>query len=582
LSDWLEERLGHRRIVREALDEPVPGGARWAYVFGSVLVLLLLVQAVTGVLLMTAYAPSATTAWASVMYISTTMSAGWLVRGLHHYAAQAMVVVLALHLVQTAWFGAYRRPREMNWLVGLALMGLVLGFALTGYLLPWDQKGYWATKVATNIAGSVPLVGPVTQRLLVGGPEYGHLTLTRFYALHVAVLPLATLLLLVLHVALFRRHGVTPPASADRTQVDLFYPKQVGMDLAAGLLVLAACFALALRTHGADLDAPADPASDYPARPEWYFLALFEALKYAPGALEWVAAVGVPLAVGGYLVALPWLDRSPGAAPRGRAAVLAPLGLALLGAVALTALSVRADATDPAFQKARALASRRAERARLLARDGVPPAGPLAMLASDPETRGPELFARHCAPCHRLGELGPPPGKDAAPDLAGFGTEAWVKSLLDDPDAPRFFGKTPFRGMMPSVTRKPSDPQAAELFSPMKPDDMQAIAAFLAAEARGVPHDQRAGETLVRQRCTICHRLDGKTDDEASLAPELRGWGSLGWIEQHIANPGSGKTYPPAAMAKELDGHMPAFADELSAADIKLLAIWVERAARAP
>jgi ubiquinol-cytochrome c reductase cytochrome b subunit len=215
IGNWLDERTGYRALMREALDEPVPGGARFAYVWGSALTLTFVVQAVTGVLLMTVYQPSATSAWSSVAHISYSVSWGWLVRGLHHYGAQAMVILLVMHIGQTAIYGAYKKPREMNWLFGIGLAGLTLGFALTGYLLPWDQKGYWATKVATNIAGTVPVIGNFTQRLLVGGADYGHATLTRFYALHVAILPLGLLVLLGAHIALFRKHGVTPSRSAD-------------------------------------------------------------------------------------------------------------------------------------------------------------------------------------------------------------------------------------------------------------------------------------------------------------------------------------------------------------------------------
>jgi len=580
LLDWLDDRTGYRALMRDALDEPVVGGARFAYVWGSALTITFVTQLFTGVLLMTSYQPSATTAWSSVMYISHTMTWGWLIRGLHHYCAQAMVILLVMHLGQTAIYGAYKKPREMNWLLGLGLMGLTLGFALTGYLLPWDQKGYWATKVATNIAGTFPVVGAWIQGLLVGGADYGHQTLTRFYALHVFVLPAALVALLVAHVYLFRRHGVTPPKSADTNKVDTFYPKQLGLDLVVSLVILAGLFFLAIRGHGAHLDAPADPASDYPARPEWYFLALFEALKHVPGHLEWVVAAGIPALVGGYLIALPFVDTNPKATRKQRIAYLSPLLLIGLGAVGLTFMSTSSDAADADFQAANARAAERAARAIELAKDGVPPAGPLAMLAADPVTQGPVLYDKHCGVCHRLNERGPAKGEETAPDLTGFGTERWVMAVLDGPDDPHMFGNTPFKGQMPSFMRPPEDPEALEYFSKMKDEDAKAISAFLVAQADGKEGKGMAGEKLVGQRCTSCHRLDGNTDDESSLAPELRGWASVDWIREQIANPGSGKTYPPGAMSEELEGHMPAFEQSLSAAEIDLLAGWLWRRAR--
>lgn len=280
-SGWLDERVGHRALLSKLLEEPIPGGARFAYVFGSTLLGAFLVQAVTGAALMSAYAPSDKTAWASVHYISTQLAGGWLVRGLHHYGAQAMVILLAAHMAQVAFFGAYKRPREVTWWVGLGLFAITLGFALTGYLLPWDQKGYWATRVATNIAGTIPVVGGFQQRALQGGSEYGSLTLTRFYTLHVFVLPASLAVLAAAHLALFRRHGVTPSVKADTSRFDRFFPKQMFLDTAAVLAVLASVLYLAVRDHGAPLDAPADPSSDYPARPEWYFLALFQQIGRA-------------------------------------------------------------------------------------------------------------------------------------------------------------------------------------------------------------------------------------------------------------------------------------------------------------
>jgi ubiquinol-cytochrome c reductase cytochrome b subunit len=575
VGDWLDERTGHRALLGRLLDEHVPGGARWAYVWGSALTLSLAAQAITGWLLMSAYAPSASTAWASVAHVHFTMRAGWLVRGIHHFGAQAMVVLLAAHLVQTAIYGAYRRPREVNWYLGLGLLLVTLAFALTGYLLPWDQKGYWATRVATGILGSVPLVGRALEELVVGGPAYGHLTLTRFYALHVGVLPAAALLLLAAHLALFRRHGVTPPVGADVTKVDRFYPGQAARDVAVGLAVLVAIFALAGALHGAPLDAPADPASDYPARPEWYFLPLFELLKYLPGALEPVGAVGVPLLALAYLVALPLVDVGPDRRLRARAGLLAPLGAIGACALLLGLLAARADANDPGYASARAVADQRAARAAELFRRGVPPEGPLAMMRRDPETRGPELFAERCAVCHALGDQKARGDKAAGPDLTGFGARAWVLGVLDDPDAAHRFGRTPFKGMMPSMTRPPEDPEAAKMWTPLVPADREAIAAFLEAEAGGRGGRGMPGEALVRRRCTGCHRLDGKTDDDSSLAPELRGWASARWIEAQIEDPGSGKAYPAGATATGLAGHMPGFTETMPEADRKVLAAWL-------
>ena len=200
LADWLDDRTGFRALMKEALDEPIPGGVRWRYVFGSALTVVFMVQAFTGILLMMSYSPSSSTAWASVFYISREMWCGWFIRGVHHFAAQAMVVLLVLHLLQVLWAGRLSPARrELNWWFGMGLLFLTLAFSLTGYLLPWDQKGYWATKVATNIMGGAPGIGPYLQKVVVGGSDYGNQTVTRFYGLHVGVLPALLVVFLAAH-----------------------------------------------------------------------------------------------------------------------------------------------------------------------------------------------------------------------------------------------------------------------------------------------------------------------------------------------------------------------------------------------
>ena len=279
LLNWLDNRTGFRAIMQEALYERIPGGARWRYVWGSTLVFTFVVQMMSGLFLWTAYSPSTQTAWESVYYIQNEMAFGNVVRGIHHYAAQMMVVLLAIHLIQVIIDGAYKAPREVNFWLGLILMQIVLGLSLTGYLLPWDQKGYYATQVSTKIMGATPVVGPQLQELAQGGPEYGHHTLTRFFAMHAGILPASLVFFLGLHIAVFRRHGITVK-DEKRAPSTTFWPDQVLKDAVACLGVLAVVMFLAVY-KGAELSAPADPSEAYDAaRPEWYFLFLFRFLRF--------------------------------------------------------------------------------------------------------------------------------------------------------------------------------------------------------------------------------------------------------------------------------------------------------------
>jgi quinol-cytochrome oxidoreductase complex cytochrome b subunit/mono/diheme cytochrome c family protein len=389
LGNWLDNRLGYRHFLKLLLLEEIPGGARWRYVWGSTLLFVFLLQAFTGVLLMTAYSPGSSTAWGSVYFIQYEMDFGWFIRGLHHFGSQAMIVLLGVHLLQVVLAGAQLPPRELNWWLGLGLLGCVLGLGLTGYLLPWDQKGFWATQVATNILGNVPGIGPFLQRLAVGGPSYGHHTLTRFFTLHVAVLPGLLVLLAVLHLVVFRRHGVTAPAEARQQPSGWFWPDQAFRDLLACLAVFAVLVFLVLQVHGhplppvgeaadaennswyarwahagregrgANLDAPADPERQYPARPEWYFLFLFQLLKYFPGEWEVVGTVFLPLGVGLLLALLPLLGYGR-CRPVGRVVgVLVVVGL-LAGIASLTLLALADDMPEAS---ARALLDWLAQRA---------------------------------------------------------------------------------------------------------------------------------------------------------------------------------------------------------------------------
>ncbi len=373
LLDWLDSRTGIRQLAHEALYEKVPGGARWRYVWGSTLTFIFLVQVLTGLLLWSGYSASAQTAWESVFFIEHVMWGGWVLRGIHHFAAHAMVVLLVLHLLQVVIDGAYQAPREVNFWFGLVLLGLTLALALTGYLLPWDQKGYWATKVATDIAGITPLVGPQLQRVIVGGPDYGHATLTRFFALHAGVLPALVVAAVVGHIYLFRKHGLTP-AKPIRKPDGRFWPDQLLMDAVACLAVMAAVLVLTFWLR-APLSAPADPSEPFPARPEWYFLFLFQLLKFFPGGTEVWGAIVIPGVVMVLVSAMPFLGRWR----LGHRFNLALLAGVLLGAGVLTLQAWAQDRRDPAHQRALARAETDARRAGEAShrRDGCTQAGAL-------------------------------------------------------------------------------------------------------------------------------------------------------------------------------------------------------------
>src|SRR5512142_2826907 len=210
ITHWIDERIDLVALRRALLDRRMPGNLTWWHTLGSATLTVFVVQAITGVVLAMYYSPSPDHAYDSIRYLEHSVSAGALLRGIHHWGASAMVVLVAAHMVRVFTMGAYKYPREINWLFGVGLLFIVLGFGFTGYLLPWDQKAYWATQVGTNIAGTTPLIGAVLLKLLRGGTELGTATLARFYALHVLLLPLSLGLVVLVHLSLVVRQGIAP------------------------------------------------------------------------------------------------------------------------------------------------------------------------------------------------------------------------------------------------------------------------------------------------------------------------------------------------------------------------------------
>jgi quinol-cytochrome oxidoreductase complex cytochrome b subunit len=207
-STWLDERVAWRQIWEAIFLRKVPK-VNWFYTLGSASLFVAVNQAITGILLTIYYVPTPDHAYDSVQYITTQVPMGWLIRGLHHWGASAMVVLVVLHMFRVIIFGAYKYPREVTWFTGVVLLIIVIGFGFTGYLLPWDQKAFWATTVGTRIAGTPPIIGDYLLRILRGGDELSAVTLVRFFGTHVWVLPSALILLVMVHLFLVIRNGIS-------------------------------------------------------------------------------------------------------------------------------------------------------------------------------------------------------------------------------------------------------------------------------------------------------------------------------------------------------------------------------------
>ena len=282
LSGWIEARTGLFSTMRTFLRWPVPKYVErnLLYALGGLTLFALVCQFFTGFCLTFYYDPGVEAAYNSVDYITYQAPFGWLVRSIHHYNASVIIVLVFLHLLRTFFFAAYKAPREVTWLSGVALLLITLGFGFTGYLLPWDQRGYWATMVGTQIAGQVPGIGSAIAQVMRGGAALGQLTLTRFYVIHVALLPVSLILLTVLHLHQHRYHGVAPTISRRGQRLNgqsiPYFPNWVITDVLLALGLLLFLIYLSWRTQ-AQLAYPANPAdTDYNPKPEWYFLFLYQ------------------------------------------------------------------------------------------------------------------------------------------------------------------------------------------------------------------------------------------------------------------------------------------------------------------
>jgi ubiquinol-cytochrome c reductase cytochrome b subunit len=392
-SGWWERRLGLGGTLKETLDEKIPGGAKFTYALGSATLLTFLTLAVTGIWELFYYVPSTASAFNSVNFIRFEVPFGWLIHGLHFWAANVMVVLVALHLAQTFFWGAFKKPREVTWILGVVLLLATLGAVFTGGPLAWDDKGFWAANVGASLAGSIPVVGGFLQRLVFGEVPLGQLTLSRLFPIHIAIIPLAIIATLALHMVAFRKGGAAGSIK-ESPKLGEFWPDQVIMDLLvyAGVLTGLVWLSATLMTPNSGPADPTDPT--FVARPDWPFLWLFQLLKYVGGSLEWVAFVAIPLLGLALLFAVPWLDRKADRSPTRRPISMLVFVVIVAGLSALTYLgATEQPAPVPA--------------------PGAPPATPESALNSTPTVvpsvasytigsaeRGQAIFVAYCQQCH--------------------------------------------------------------------------------------------------------------------------------------------------------------------------------------
>lgn len=533
---WLEDRTGLPSAIRKFLDEEIPASAGWHQVFGSVAMFAFLIQAATGFLLALNYGATPAEAHASIRYIMTELTGGAMIRGLHHWGASCMIVVVVLHMVQVFLWGAYKKPREATWIVGCFLLLLTLAFGLSGYLLPWDNKAYWGTTVTTQIAGLAPWAGQYVKQLLgAEGDVIGNTTFARFYSAHVMLLPALTALLIGFHVYLVRRHGVTPaPADAGKPK-KRFYPDQVFKDMVA---TFAYVMVLALFANFAQLGlgSMADPTDTrYIPRPEWYFLFLFEILKLFEGPLEVVGAVVLPNLAILALILVPFFDRERVIEVRKRTVAIT---IVVLSAVGWAALTQRAIATTPPSME------------DPLA--GLRPPQPWLRLPPEHMAAVGYFQKDNCGRCHVLGRSA------NGPDLSVAASEKpidWLLAHFARPEPNDSEAKGP-----PTSTLTVAQQRSLALFVTKRSED--AVNTWANPPAKEI-----AGAMLYQARgCGFCHTLNGAGAKNGPILNGLAARRTREWVEGHFAEP---KAFSP-------NSPMPAYrftAEELDAITTYLMGI---------
>lgn len=417
MLNWIEKRTGFVSMTKDFLTEDVPGGASYWYVFGSATLFAMIVQIVTGIFLTFFYAPSAATAWESTRAMYLNPYTHFLL-SVHYWGASAMIALVFLHLLQVLIFGAYKSPRELQWVVGVLLLLVTLVLGLTGYLLPWDMDAYFASQVSLNIVGLAPIAGPILQHIAQGGGSMGTATINRFFGLHVWLMPAVLVALVGAHLAIFRHNGSAGPVVEDRRTLKpgRFWPDQFFMDGAFSLIVFIIIVFLAF-VAPPYLDEKANPTKFFVPYPAWYFLSLFGLLALVPPEIhlgpltlgtELIATIVGPTLFLVVVLLIPWLDRSRTRSFGARSGLLWATTVVIVGILALTVYGqattmIKQAAAPPSPPESVVLSAAAA---------AEPAAGSTSSTTNGP---GASVFGNNCASCHGAQGQGTP---GAFPPLA--------------------------------------------------------------------------------------------------------------------------------------------------------------------
>ena len=352
ICEWLDDRLGIMDMIGPSMKHLVPRDAGWWYVFGSATMLALIVQIVTGVALAFSYIPSSSQAYETLLFITNNAPFGRFLRGLHYFGASAMVLMVGAHMAQVFLFGSYKFPREMNWTTGVVLLGLTLVMGFTGQLLRWDQTAAWSVVIAAEQAGRVPFIGDWLAKFILGGNTIGGATLSRFFAIHVFLIPAFIFIFVALHLWLVLRHGIAEPPVAGKpvdpktyrdeykklmeTTGHPFWPDGAWRDFVFGTGLIIAIALLALYVGPPAIEKPPDPSLlNADPRPDWYLLWYFAVLALIPAKMEGPVMIFAPAFIGTLLLIVPiWNnkgERAPSRRPWSIAVVL--LSVIMIGSL---------------------------------------------------------------------------------------------------------------------------------------------------------------------------------------------------------------------------------------------------------